>query len=126
MIRRPPRSTLFPYTTLFRSVGEHVDASRIVRADSVGARDVVVRIAAARERGGSLSIGGEGSGGRRRRADFAERLAAVAPAFAIARLQWVTALPGDQRREGPSPQPLAHYDFLGHIALGRLVHCNVI
>src|SRR3712207_8976579 len=27
MIRRPPRSTLFPYTTLFRSVGDvpHVD-----------------------------------------------------------------------------------------------------
>src|SRR2546430_7110853 len=24
MIRRPPRSTLFPYTTLFRSVGEGV------------------------------------------------------------------------------------------------------
>src|SRR3712207_7597466 len=24
MIRRPPRSTLFPYTTLFRSVGEVV------------------------------------------------------------------------------------------------------
>src|SRR3712207_7142674 len=24
MIRRPPRSTLFPYTTLFRSVGEAV------------------------------------------------------------------------------------------------------
>src|SRR5258707_7271989 len=23
MIRRPPRSTLFPYTTLFRSHGEH-------------------------------------------------------------------------------------------------------
>src|SRR2546422_1872369 len=23
MIRRPPRSTLFPYTTLFRSVGDH-------------------------------------------------------------------------------------------------------
>src|SRR5256885_11989922 len=23
MIRRPPRSTLFPYTTLFRSWGEH-------------------------------------------------------------------------------------------------------
>ena len=22
MIRRPPRSTLFPYTTLFRSIGE--------------------------------------------------------------------------------------------------------
>src|SRR3712207_8684872 len=25
MIRRPPRSTLFPYTTLFRSVGEQGD-----------------------------------------------------------------------------------------------------
>src|SRR3712207_8917984 len=25
MIRRPPRSTLFPYTTLFRSVGGRVD-----------------------------------------------------------------------------------------------------
>src|SRR5260221_6376974 len=27
MIRRPPRSTLFPYTTLFRSVLEKYDAS---------------------------------------------------------------------------------------------------
>ena len=26
MIRRPPRSTLFPYTTLFRSIGLHFDA----------------------------------------------------------------------------------------------------
>src|SRR5574337_1353684 len=26
MIRRPPRSTLFPYTTLFRSLGEHTEA----------------------------------------------------------------------------------------------------
>src|SRR5690349_22879323 len=25
MIRRPPRSTLFPYTTLFRSVGHRAD-----------------------------------------------------------------------------------------------------
>src|SRR2546430_4882489 len=28
MIRRPPRSTLFPYTTLFRSLREHPAASR--------------------------------------------------------------------------------------------------
>src|SRR3712207_7842484 len=27
MIRRPPRSTLFPYTTLFRSVGEFLDTT---------------------------------------------------------------------------------------------------
>src|SRR2546422_5877655 len=28
MIRRPPRSTLFPYTTLFRSAAERVDGNR--------------------------------------------------------------------------------------------------
>src|SRR3712207_8936372 len=27
MIRRPPRSTLFPYTTLFRSVSRHVETA---------------------------------------------------------------------------------------------------
>src|SRR3989442_6193285 len=34
MIRRPPRSTLFPYTTLFRSVVQLVSA---LRADGSGA-----------------------------------------------------------------------------------------
>src|SRR2546430_7611172 len=38
MIRRPPRSTLFPYTTLFRSrlaqvVGDHLRAGREARLD---------------------------------------------------------------------------------------------
>src|SRR2546429_4339211 len=28
MIRRPPRSTLFPYTTLFRSIAAHAAADR--------------------------------------------------------------------------------------------------
>src|SRR5438046_6914229 len=31
MIRRPPRSTLFPYTTLFRSSSSRVRAWRVVR-----------------------------------------------------------------------------------------------
>src|SRR3712207_8201529 len=31
MIRRPPRSTLFPYTTLFRSQGERSDNFRAKR-----------------------------------------------------------------------------------------------
>src|SRR5690349_22455501 len=35
MIRRPPRSTLFPYTTLFRS--KHVVACRLEPADHLGA-----------------------------------------------------------------------------------------
>src|SRR5687767_15317052 len=35
MIRRPPRSTLFPYTTLFRShAGQHDGASKIPPANA--------------------------------------------------------------------------------------------
>src|SRR5260221_6350663 len=30
MIRRPPRSTLFPYTTLFRSIGKWLNAGFMV------------------------------------------------------------------------------------------------
>src|SRR5438309_7531610 len=46
MIRRPPRSTLFPYTTLFRSAGEGIEVARVVgeRARVVGcARAAAVR-----------------------------------------------------------------------------------
>src|SRR5690348_17450333 len=35
MIRRPPRSTLFPYTTLFRSPIQHLPDSGGVRAQSL-------------------------------------------------------------------------------------------
>src|SRR3989442_5788954 len=35
MIRRPPRSTLFPYTTLFRSL-EELERARAGRADAPG------------------------------------------------------------------------------------------
>src|SRR3989442_3798265 len=38
MIRRPPRSTLFPYTTLFRSL-----ASTAPRTVTVGAKDPLYR-----------------------------------------------------------------------------------
>src|SRR2546430_4086099 len=34
MIRRPPRSTLFPYTTLFRSRGEAPDAGTAVTREA--------------------------------------------------------------------------------------------
>src|SRR5947208_13518639 len=42
MIRRPPRSTLFPYTTLFRSlseVGQQAQARHQHRAGADGQRD---------------------------------------------------------------------------------------
>src|SRR5258707_2120724 len=39
MIRRPPRSTLFPYTTLFRSVGARPDGVEVFAgADENGGR----------------------------------------------------------------------------------------
>src|SRR2546422_8501533 len=37
MIRRPPRSTLFPYTTLFRSRVQH-DLARLAGADGLEVR----------------------------------------------------------------------------------------
>src|SRR5256885_13001225 len=43
MIRRPPRSTLFPYTTLFRSLAIRVD---VVRAEAFGEVEVDLRGAA--------------------------------------------------------------------------------
>src|SRR2546422_7366728 len=51
MIRRPPRSTLFPYTTLFRSQGsadlDHVafDASLRTEAGDLPERRVILRAA---------------------------------------------------------------------------------
>src|SRR5256885_3565332 len=40
MIRRPPRSTLFPYTTLFRSlIREHQAAGRLVAMTGDGTND---------------------------------------------------------------------------------------
>src|SRR5437016_7470621 len=61
MIRRPPRSTLFPYTTLFRS--ELIALVVVVRVANYavlirdGGRDVVTRVlAAARDRQGVLLL----------------------------------------------------------------------
>src|SRR2546430_13458700 len=40
MIRRPPRSTLFPYTTLFRSVRVHPDLALRHRAADVAVQEL--------------------------------------------------------------------------------------
>src|SRR2546426_3336746 len=46
MIRRPPRSTLFPYTTLFRSVGERRrrEVAELARLPCDGVGDLGVRV----------------------------------------------------------------------------------
>ena len=71
-------------------------------------------------------VGGEGGGGRRRGADFAEGLAAGAAAFAVARNDRVAALRGEQRREGPAAEHFAQNALLAHEDLGRVVHREVV
>src|SRR3712207_8615351 len=61
MIRRPPRSTLFPYTTLFRSL--HVDAEQAAQ------RRTEVRL----ETDDRPAVGPEGRGRRIRRAVAQDR-----------------------------------------------------
>src|SRR2546422_5640458 len=61
MIRRPPRSTLFPYTTLFRS---HLDVRPRPGGHGVRRRARARRRAG---RGGALQPLGDGDGRRRRR-----------------------------------------------------------
>src|SRR5256886_14189041 len=56
MIRRPPRSTLFPYTTLFRSGGDSRLAMPDVRLQCDSAGPLGAR---AREGGASLHQGGD-------------------------------------------------------------------
>src|SRR2546425_8993316 len=52
MIRRPPRSTLFPYTTLFRSLGQHAGTGRPARlpAEELDRRAVLVDVAVHHQR----------------------------------------------------------------------------
>src|SRR2546422_4671072 len=59
MIRRPPRSTLFPYTTLFRSAGIQAGEKARSQAQVERAAEVELHGAAAREvRGtGEMEIG---------------------------------------------------------------------
>src|SRR2546429_6720158 len=45
MIRRPPRSTLFPYTTLFRSGAACWGLQRRMRTEGVSRANTLVRIA---------------------------------------------------------------------------------
>src|SRR5256885_11365381 len=50
MIRRPPRSTLFPYTTLFRSVLEVADCADVVEPALLTERDPCRVVAAVLDR----------------------------------------------------------------------------
>src|SRR5690242_21492145 len=76
MIRRPPRSTLFPYTTLFRSEWGRSDFRSLAiwsRTVGVPASDVADQLARRRNRGGGLVVAGGGDGGTAARAGLRDR-----------------------------------------------------
>src|SRR2546422_2710082 len=58
MIRRPPRSTLFPYTTLFRSAVRSAAVERVVRIQ-IGVADFVKRIGGPERRIGGVENQGQ-------------------------------------------------------------------
>src|SRR3712207_8414302 len=62
MIRRPPRSTLFPYTTLFRSAA-HRHRALLPRAPAAAARVREPRAGSRRDRGGDGPLRLPGHGG---------------------------------------------------------------
>src|SRR5687768_18087383 len=63
MIRRPPRSTLFPYTTLFRSqVLQHTHPEGDVAAAALLLADVGGDVGGAGDGGDALQVGGERRG----------------------------------------------------------------
>src|SRR2546427_5757846 len=74
MIRRPPRSTLFPYTTLFRSVGQTDRGPEPLHGD--GLRGYRRRDALQRQRAVALDAdghhGGERAGGEEQGAERSE------------------------------------------------------
>src|SRR3712207_7112393 len=77
MIRRPPRSTLFPYTTLFRSLADAQPVGIAVVAGDVTTPAVVVRRAvreqatgdAVRDHGDGVHEGLRHAGGQRQRSE---------------------------------------------------------
>src|SRR5258708_19546931 len=91
MIRRPPRSTLFPYTTLFRShIAEHGDAREAARAG-----DRVERGETSRRAGGR---------GVMRVVEHDQATLALQPAQTAR--QWGKAADGLAPRPGSDPQRL--------------------
>src|SRR2546426_9877786 len=72
MIRRPPRSTLFPYTTLFRSRGAVPRRTDVVARDEHGAGNRVEQLGGGGvvmvRAEGDIACSDEGDGPRRRHA----------------------------------------------------------
>src|SRR2546422_9970612 len=73
MIRRPPRSTLFPYTTLFRSRPVRAGPRRLAQGDRDAPTDLRVRVARARPAAAGPTVDDGPHGGATRRTRRAGR-----------------------------------------------------
>src|SRR3712207_7392549 len=93
MIRRPPRSTLFPYTTLFRSLASCVEAGAVDVPIAAAVADRMADLARAREQGRTQRLG-------------ERRLEDPVPAAGRARL-------GVQRRSEEHTSELQSRQYLG-------------
>src|SRR2546430_10297035 len=106
MIRRPPRSTLFPYTTLFRSLHD-----RIARARSRHAAHTVLELSNAARRRSQASEKAlllERWGRRRRRHGLRYRALRVGRRFGLLRPERSGGGPR-QHRQAPPEVVLGHW-----------------
>src|SRR3989441_12813321 len=109
MIRRPPRSTLFPYTTLFRS--RLRDAHDVLRHDATGSEVQVPHFTVA-----DLSLGKthgeprrvEQRAGRVRPEAMPSRGSAELDGVALPAGTEAPAVEHDQDDRGARPMPLCH------------------
>src|SRR2546430_4416131 len=105
MIRRPPRSTLFPYTTLFRSV-------RILEDHLQPAQEL--RPAPPPQRGDGPALEGDGAGGQRLEADRGPGQRRLAPPGLAAQPADPPPRPGEappaDGTQPLAPPPVPHPD----------------
>src|SRR3712207_8411914 len=74
MIRRPPRSTLFPYTTLFRSVGGGSGVLPEAGRARLAGDDLAEGVRRGRALGAGALRGDRGAAGRRRSEEHTSEL----------------------------------------------------
>src|SRR2546426_3461094 len=65
MIRRPPRSTLFPYTTLFRSIDQVFDIEAVLLVERGVVGEIKTKAVRCHQRPGLLDVCPEGVAQRR-------------------------------------------------------------
>src|SRR2546428_10994998 len=91
MIRRPPRSTLFPYTTLFRSF------------DSSDFRNTLPRFTPEARKANQALVDLLGQIAERKKATFAQ----IALAWLLAQKPWIVPIPGTRKLERLEEDPAA-------------------